>query len=141
MVATPTDTFIEVKDTVKIRCAVSVLFDHFIDPELLKKWWPQSAIIEPRVGGTIELFWFGGNKLTTFFSIFEKDKMIAYDFYQEKLEVEFIETGDRSMVTISHKLPSASTVNAIVHVAQTWSLLLTNLKSVIQHQTDLREKE
>lgn len=34
-----------------------VLFNYWIVPELLQKWWPPEAEIEPRLGGAYHLFW------------------------------------------------------------------------------------
>ncbi len=33
------------------------LYEHFIDPVLLAHWWPQTASIDPRVGGELLLTW------------------------------------------------------------------------------------
>lgn len=35
------------------------LFDHFTQPELLLKWWPQGAETDARIGGTYHLSWPG----------------------------------------------------------------------------------
>ena len=32
-------------------------FDYWTKPELLSKWWPEEAEIEPNVGGNYHLFW------------------------------------------------------------------------------------
>ena len=33
------------------------LFNYWIVPELLQKWWPPEAEVEPRLGGAYHLFW------------------------------------------------------------------------------------
>ena len=34
-----------------------LLFNYWIEPELLQKWWPPEAKTEPRTGGAYHLFW------------------------------------------------------------------------------------
>jgi uncharacterized protein YndB with AHSA1/START domain len=134
-------TPIDITDSKRINCGRGLLFQYFTEPELLKRWWPKSAMIEPRVGGAVELIWFNSTSLKTSFSIFESDTLIAYDFYNEQLEVSFADSPGGSIVTVHHLMPQASPLSAIIHVAQTWSFLLTNLQSVIEHHTDLREHD
>ena len=33
------------------------LFDHFVQPELLKYWWPEQAVTDPQVGGKYNFTW------------------------------------------------------------------------------------
>ena len=35
------------------------LFDHLTSPDLLVKWWPETAVADLRVGGSYELEWPG----------------------------------------------------------------------------------
>lgn len=33
------------------------LYDHFTDPDLLRKWWPEQATLDPWPGGSYEFVW------------------------------------------------------------------------------------
>jgi uncharacterized protein YndB with AHSA1/START domain len=37
------------------------IFAHFTEPELLTRWWPPEAEVEPGVGGSYRLSWPGAN--------------------------------------------------------------------------------
>lgn len=39
------------------RSSPDQLFQYFVDPDLLVQWWPQTAEVEPRLGGTYHLAW------------------------------------------------------------------------------------
>jgi uncharacterized protein YndB with AHSA1/START domain len=55
------------------------LFDYFTQAELLKCWWPQHAITEPRIGGKYQLSWPDMNwDLTGEFTVFEPGRRLAF---------------------------------------------------------------
>src|SRR2546427_6808671 len=35
----------------------ALLFDYWTNPDLLKKWWPPAAELQPKVGGTYHFSW------------------------------------------------------------------------------------
>lgn len=37
------------------------VYEHFVDPELLVRWWPSAAETDPQEGGEYRLFWDGPN--------------------------------------------------------------------------------
>lgn len=39
------------------RTAPEYLFTCFVDPSLLVQWWPQTADVDPRLGGSYHLSW------------------------------------------------------------------------------------
>jgi uncharacterized protein YndB with AHSA1/START domain len=37
--------------------SANALYDHFVDPQLLTAWWPDEALLDPRVAGELVLRW------------------------------------------------------------------------------------
>lgn len=55
------------------------LFDFWIVPDLLKKWWPPSAEVEPRRGGTYHFSWPKQNwHLRGKFTRFDRGKSLGF---------------------------------------------------------------
>ena len=94
----------------------STLFDYWIEPELLQKWWSPEAEIEPRTGGTYHLFWPQMNwHLRGTYTVFDPGKTLAFtwqwDHYPAVKNVSvafepFNENGTR--LTITHSSYGAS---------------------------------
>lgn len=42
-----------------VNASPEVVYQHFIDPELLVRWWPSEAETDPQDGGDYRLFWEG----------------------------------------------------------------------------------
>lgn len=54
-VPSPPDALVVVADVP--TCAPDDLFAYWTRPELLRRWWPPVATVEPRVGGAYHLAW------------------------------------------------------------------------------------
>lgn len=54
-------------------------FAHFVQPELLTRWWPTEAEVEPRAGGAYHLAWPAQNwHLRGRYTIFESARSLAF---------------------------------------------------------------
>jgi uncharacterized protein YndB with AHSA1/START domain len=93
------------------RLSTHAAFDYFTVPELLTRWWPQEAIVEPRVGGHYRLLWPSMNwELTGHYTSFEPGQRLAFTWWwthQPELPVRHVEAtfapaGVGCRVTISH---------------------------------------
>ncbi|MCI0397014.1 MAG: SRPBCC domain-containing protein [Chloroflexi bacterium] len=61
------------------RLAPKVLFDYLTVPELLQRWWPPTAAVEPRPGGRYRLCWPEMQwELFGEFTHFEPGRRLAY---------------------------------------------------------------
>lgn len=43
----------------KVNASPELVYEHFVDPELLVRWWPTQADTDPRVDGEYRMFWEG----------------------------------------------------------------------------------
>ena len=43
----------------EVNAPPGAVYEHFVDPELLVRWWPSEAETDPRVGGEYRLSWEG----------------------------------------------------------------------------------
>ncbi|HVT14336.1 MAG TPA: SRPBCC domain-containing protein [Fimbriimonadaceae bacterium] len=55
------------------------LFDHWVKPELLVKWWPREAEVDPRVGGAYKFSWPDQNwRLEGVYTAFEPGASLGF---------------------------------------------------------------
>jgi uncharacterized protein YndB with AHSA1/START domain len=45
----------------EVKGSPEQVYAYFVDPDLLTKWWPTVAEIDPREGGRYRMFWDGPN--------------------------------------------------------------------------------
>lgn len=43
----------------EVNGSPEAVYDHFVDPELLVRWWPSEAETDPQVDGEYRMFWEG----------------------------------------------------------------------------------
>src|SRR5579862_2107226 len=108
------------------------LFDHWVRPELLIKWWPRGAQVDPRVGGHYTLTWPDQNwVLQGDYTAFEPGRNLGFTwawnhdqgkFGQTTVNLKFepIEGGTR--LTIDHEPwdQSAEAQNERLAVIEGW---------------------
>ena len=41
----------------EVNASPDEVYEYFVDPELLVRWWPSEAETDPQVGGEYRLFW------------------------------------------------------------------------------------
>jgi uncharacterized protein YndB with AHSA1/START domain len=64
------------------RFSPSTLFDHFINPTLLVRWWPPVAVVEPRVGGKYQFSWPAMKwDLVGEYSTFEPGRQLGFTWF------------------------------------------------------------
>src|SRR5260370_35120997 len=57
----------------------ALLFDYWTNADLLKKWWPPSAELEPKVGGTYHVSWPKQDwHLRGQFTLFDQGKTLGF---------------------------------------------------------------
>ncbi len=87
------------------------LFDHWITPDLLCRWWPPVAEIEPREGGAYHLSWPKmGWHLRGHYTTFERGKALGFTWKwdhtsaparQVALDFEALSNGG-AQITLTH---------------------------------------
>ncbi len=87
------------------------LFDHFVVPELLVKWWPQEATVDPRQGGRYEYRWPSREwVLTGEFTTFDPGMRLGFTWSwshepsiaPRKVDIEFKNGDPCARVIITH---------------------------------------
>lgn len=88
------------------------LFDHWVQPELLTKWWPREAKVDPRVGGEYVFAWPDQNwRLSGVYTAFEPGKHLGFTWkwdhdvdQQTPLQVDLVfeEVDDGTVLTVDH---------------------------------------
>ena len=122
------DTAPTIRDAIRIEAPPRRVFEALTRADDLKRWWPEDAESEPRVGGRLVLHWSTDNRLETRFSVFVPDREIAYPFYGEHLAFRLTPAGTGTTVAVEHRCgPDAAT-----HVADCWRSLLPGLKALLE---------
>lgn len=133
-------TDIEVRDSVRIDSDVDTVFRYLTDAEKLVKWWPVTATSEARAGGELHFGWQSGSITSTRFATFEPGRGVAFEFGPEYVELSIAPIDGGCIVSVRHLRIAVAdgSFDLPIHIAQSWTFLLLNLKSVIEHGIDLR---
>jgi len=117
-------------------------FAHWTDPDLLTRWWPEAATIEPHIGGSYHLRWLSHNSIMRGrITEFSQGKMLGFtwswDHDPEEKEpldvlVQFDGIDDGTRLTITHG-PYADTESARQEregYAEGWEFFVTKLQTI-----------
>lgn len=123
------------------------VFQALSDSEILVKWFLSKAKVEPSKGGSYSFNWIGGYHMTGKVKQFERNKVVSFS-WSDKLK-----NGKLAKTTVSFKLAKKGhgTLLRLHHTgfkdpehfaecSSRWGYYLTNMKSVLDHDTDLRSK-
>ena len=132
-----------ISDSVCIESDTLNVFSYYTISELISKWWSKTSYSENCPGGKLIFYWLNGTCLETKFDKYILGKEISFAFGKEYIEVTFeILNESKCKVSLLHKVPADSAeLSNVIHIAKSWSFLLTNLRSVIEFRNDLRKDE
>jgi uncharacterized protein YndB with AHSA1/START domain len=133
-VSSPGGNSRKVEQHVWIKASPEKVFGALTEAAELKNWWPKDAASDPKQGGKLTLTWMNGSKMESSFKTFTPGKEVSYAFYTEQLCFKLEAKDDGTTLTIVHEC----TAEDVLHVAETWGFLRANLKSWLEHKTDLR---
>jgi uncharacterized protein YndB with AHSA1/START domain len=106
------------KDRITIETVIpnqttGTVFQYWVNPELLSKWWPENAEIEPVVDGKYYLGWENHqSRMPGTITHFREGKELGFTWKwdhdpEEKKSravlVEFLESGTDTILTITHE--------------------------------------
>ncbi|KAF0246063.1 MAG: hypothetical protein FD180_1057 [Planctomycetota bacterium] len=130
-----------ISNSVMIRAPRARVFHALTDAAALASWWPKSAVSEPKRGGLLVFHWFGGSRIETRFGKFVRDVAVDFAFAHERVAFRLAPKGGFVSVRVTHSRVrwSADNIPEIVHIAQSWTFLLLNLKCVLESRKDLRQ--
>jgi uncharacterized protein YndB with AHSA1/START domain len=123
------------------------IFQALTDPKMLVKWFLSRAKVAPNKGGSYSFDWIGGYHMTGEVKEFQANKAVSFS-WSDKLK-----NGKLAKTTASFKVArkGRGTLLRLRHTGFTdpehfaecssrWAYYLTNMKSVLDHGTDLRSK-
>lgn len=85
---------LEIRKTIEINASPETVFKALSDPEEITQWFPDQAILEPKIGGKMK------------FTFFAKDvKPLDRDFFPEGEIVEFVPNKKLSYTWIPRDIP------------------------------------
>jgi uncharacterized protein YndB with AHSA1/START domain len=126
---------------------VEKVFRALTDPKMLVKWFLSKAKVVPKKGGSYSFDWIGGYHMTGNVKQFETNKAVSFS-WSDKLK-----NGELAKTTASFKVVKKGhgTLLRLRHTgfkdpehfaecSSRWAYYLTNMKSVLDHGTDLRSK-
>ncbi|MCI4356463.1 MAG: SRPBCC domain-containing protein [Thermoplasmata archaeon] len=121
------------------------VFCGLTEPKILVRWFLSEANIAPRVRGAFSFIWSGGYQMDSSIFRFEENRAVGFLWLDTlpngklaKTRVMFVLTkkGTGTVLALQH-----SGFRDPAHFAECsarWAYFLTNLKSVLDHGTDLR---
>ncbi len=139
-----------IKQRLFIKAPPSKVFKAITEPRLLKRWFIASAKLSPRKGGNFSFKWQGGYTLSGKVLDYTRDKKLSLSWRHGKEEEKPLGT---TRVSFKLKPKEDGTILELAHSgyksgnpwieeyamhSSGWAYYLTNLKSVLQHNRDLR---
>jgi len=129
------------------KAPVEKVFQSLTDSKKLTKWFLSKAKLVLEKGGSYSFDWLGGYHMTGKVKQFDPNKAISFSWNDE------LKNGQVAKTTASFKLAKKGrgTLLRLRHTgfkdpehyadcSSRWGYYLTNLKSVLDHDTDLRSK-
>jgi len=131
---------LKVSDSVEINASPDLVFSYFTKAEKIAKWWSKSASCDARQNGTLIFNWEDGKSLETQFKIFRLNAKLFFPFGPEFVEVTFKSNKSKTILSVCHSniIIENNDFSLLIHITQSWTFLLINLKMVIEHGIDLR---
>lgn len=123
------------------------VFRALTDPKLLEKWFLSKAKLVPEKGGAYSFNWIGGYHMTGNVKRFEPDKAVSFSWTDKVKNGKVAKTtasfrisgkGDGSLLRLRHT--GFKDPEHFADCSSRWGYYLTNMKSVLDHRTDLRSK-
>lgn len=125
------------------------VFAALTDPKILPQWFVAKASFTPRKGGTFRLNWGGGYTLRGRVLAFEPPKKLHLSWvdrfedgkvFETEVRFTFARKGKGTLLSLTHRGFKSGKKWVALHggIASGWAYYLLNLKSVLDHGTDLR---
>ncbi len=129
----------DINQTYALEAPPSKVFAALTDSRELVKWWAVKARVDPVDGGRFSLVFNNGFVWDGKLSNFEENKSVSFSWVEGTASFKLVKKGEGTLLKLHH----AGFVHAERLAASTagWTYYLSNLKSVLDHGTDLRSKE
>ena len=115
------------------------VFQALIDAKILVKWFLSKDYVDPKEGGDYDFDWLVGYHYAGKVTRFEENKAVSYSWAQgTTASFEIVKKGHGTLLKLKHG--RFEDPEPFGTASSRWGYYLTNMKSVIEHQTDLRSK-
>jgi uncharacterized protein YndB with AHSA1/START domain len=136
-----------IEQTYYFHAPFEEVFKALVDSKMLAKWFLSEAKVVPKKGGSYSFDWIGGYHMTGIVEQFAKNKAVAFSWSDR------LRNGKLAKTTVSFKIAKKGhgTLLRLRHTgfedpehfaecSSRWGYYLTNMKSVVDHDTDLRSQ-
>ncbi len=127
-----------------VKASPSKVFKLWADEKEICKWFLSGAKIDLRKGGEYEWTWLPGFTDKGKFLNVRKNSNIRFTFAGSICDVSFKKDKRGCLIVLrQYKIPTdeRNKVGTYLSCSLGWSFFLANLKSVIEHKADLRERD
>ncbi len=126
----------DIERTFRLEASPKEVFEALTDSRILVKWWPVKARVDAAKGGRFSMvfqngFVWDGNLLD-----FEVNKSVTFSWIAGTASFELKRKGKGTSLKLHNA--GIDSVERLASASSGWSYYLTNLKSVLDHGTDLR---
>jgi len=128
----------DIEHTFFLEAPPSKVFAALTDSKVLVKWFPAKARIDPVKGGRFSCVMKNGFVWEGKLSEFEEGKSVAFPFLGTA-HFKVARRGKGTLLKLRHE--GIESAEDLAGLSGGWSYYLTNLKSVLDHGTDLRSME
>lgn len=129
-----------IEQSYRLKASPTTVFQALTDPTILLEWWLSKAHIDPREGGDFDFDWLNGFHLSGKITKFEKDRAVSFSWSQHTTaRFEVLKKNRGSMLKLHHG--DFKEAEPFALASSRWGYYLMNLKSVLDHGTDLRSKD
>ena len=138
------ETFVAAQ-TYHIAAPPARVFRFLVEPKLLVKWFLSEARLAPRSGGAFSFDWIGGYHMESRLRTYRAGSAVSFRWMDKLPDGRLVETsaafrvrrkGRGTLLELRH---SGFTVpEHFAECSSRWAYYLMNLKSVVEHDQDLR---
>ncbi len=129
------------------KAPLDKVFKSLIDSKMLVKWFLSNAKVVPKKGGSYSFDWIGGYHMTGEVKRFEPNRAVSFSWSDKLRNGELAKTtatfrvvkkGHGTLLNLRHT--GFKDPEHFAECSSRWGYYLTNMKSVLDHGTDLRSK-
>jgi len=128
---------------------VATVFEALTAPKQLAKWFVASAEVEAEKGGAFRFVWQGGYTMESRIKSFDPPRKVAFTWvdrwddgttFKTLARFDLRRKGKGTLLTLTHKGFKAGKewIELYGAIQSGWAYFLLNLRSVLEHGTDLR---
>ncbi len=133
------DKLPDIEQTFHLEAAPSEVFAALTDSKAIRTWWPVKAVIDPADGGRFSLTFKNGFVWDGKLFGFAKNRSVSFSWVEGTASFELVSKGRGTLLKLRHT--GFKTARSMGPSSAGWSYFLTNMKSVLDHGTDLRSKD